>query len=123
MANDPRRANGTKRNAVKRRVFREENVCHLCDQWVDKGLPRWLPGSPELDELVPIAFGGDPFDRANIKLAHRRPCYCNRLRWHGPISVARERLAKDRPRFGPDGQRVSTPLRPTASRSWLSVDD
>ena len=73
MAKDPRRANGTKRNAVKRRVFREESVCHLCDQWVDKGLPRWLPGSPELDELVPIAFGGDPFDRANIKLAHRRP--------------------------------------------------
>ena len=122
MASNPRQSNGSKRRKLQARVFREENVCHLCDQWVDTRLTHGLPGSPELDELVPIAFGGDPFDRANIKLAHRRPGYCNRLRWHGPIRIARERLAKDRPVFGADGQRISTPLRSVSSRSWLTSD-
>lgn len=116
---NPRQSNGSKRRKLQARVFREESVCHLCDQWVDTRLTHGLPGSPELDELVPIAFGGDPFDRANIKLAHRRPGYCNRLRSTSPVSVARERLAADRPRFGADGQLVATDLTPRASRSWL----
>lgn len=113
---NPRRANGARRNRLRRRVLQEESICHLCDQWVDVHLTHGLPGSPEVDELVPVAFGGSPMDRDNCRLAHR---YCNRLRWHGPVSVARERLAADRPRFGADGQLVATDLTPRASRSWL----
>lgn len=117
MANDPRRANSTKRDRLKRRVWREENVCHLCGQWVDKRLPRYLPGSPTLDELVPIAFGGSPFERDNVRLCHFA---CNRLRSTSPVRIAREKLAASPPRFGADGQLIATELKPVSSRSWLS---
>ncbi|EKA62162.1 HNH nuclease [Janibacter hoylei PVAS-1] len=116
MASDPRRANSTKRDRLKRRVWREENVCHLCGQWVDKRLPRYLPGSPTLDELVPISFGGSPFERENVRLCH---FWCNRVRGTSPVSMARERLTNPPPRFGADGQRISTELEPVSSRSWL----
>lgn len=110
-----RRANGSARDKLRRRVLREEDVCHLCDQAVDKALSHGLPGSPEVDELVPVTYGGDPLDRANCSLAHR---YCNRLRWHGPVALARQRLAADPPRFALDGSLLmATPL-PVTSRKW-----
>ena len=114
---NPRRANGSKRDKVRARVLREENTCHLCGQWVDVRLPHGLPGSPEVDELIPVTFGGSPFDRANCALSHR---YCNRLRWHGPIHLARARLKADQPRFNAAGQRVTTTLEPTTSRDWTA---
>lgn len=70
---NPRRANGARRDKLIARVRREESVCHLCEQWVDKRLPHGLPGSPEVDELIPVAHGGDPLARANCRLAHRQP--------------------------------------------------
>jgi len=117
MANDPRRANGTKRNAVKRRVFREESVCHLCDQWVDKGLPRWLPGSPELDELVPIvvtvrdADTGEPKVDADGTPRRRTPFRVVKSRTYSPeaegMTAAERRKAgfkKDVPVYGASTQ-------------------
>lgn len=114
---NPRRSNSSKRNKVVARVKREETHCHLCDQWVDTRLPHGRPGSPEVDELVPVTYGGNPYDRANCRLSHR---YCNRLRWHGPIALARQRLADNPPRFDSLGNRVTTTLTPTTSRDWLT---
>ena len=114
---NPRRANGSKRDKVRARVLREESTCHLCGQWVDVRLPHGLPGSPEVDELTPVTYGGSPFDRANCALSHR---YCNRLCWHGPIHLARARLKADQPRFDAAGQRVTTTLEPTTSRDWTA---
>lgn len=74
---NPRRSNGSARNRVIAAVRREESECWLCGKPVDRTLPPWLPASPEVDEIVPVAFGGDPFDRANCRLAHRA---CNRAR-------------------------------------------
>jgi len=68
---NPRRANGHRRNQLRRTVLAEEDVCWLCGQPVDKSLPPHLDGSPEVDEVVPVALGGDPLDRANARLAHR----------------------------------------------------
>lgn len=68
---NPRRANGHRRNQLRAQVLREEDVCWLCGQPVDKTLPPYLEGSPEVDEVIPIAEGGDPLDRANCHLAHR----------------------------------------------------
>lgn len=78
MANDPRRAksdprsaNGHRRRRVRARVLREEDTCWLCGQPVDKSLKTPHPGSPEVDEIVPVSLGGDPFTRAGCHLAHR----------------------------------------------------
>ena len=116
MVANPRRANGTKRDRLRKRVLREESVCHLCDQAVDVRLPHGLPGSPEVDEIIPVTYGGDPLDRTMCRLSHR---YCNRLRWHGPIAVARAKLAADPPRFAADGTLMTTGAVPVASRAWL----
>lgn len=68
---NPRRANGHRRNQVRAQVLREEDACWLCGLPVDKTLPPYLHGSPEVDEIVPIAQGGSPTDRANCRLSHR----------------------------------------------------
>lgn len=68
---NPRRANGHRRDQVRRRVLAEENDCWLCGLPVDKDLPPYLDGSPEMDEIIPVAMGGDPLERDNARLAHR----------------------------------------------------
>lgn len=85
---NPRRANGHRRDQVRRRVLAEESDCWLCGGPVDKSL-RFTPGkhakncagncdgciphpmSPTVDEVIPVSLGGDPFDRSNCRLAHR----------------------------------------------------
>lgn len=115
MATNPRRSNGTRRDRLRKRILREETHCHLCGQPVDVRLPAGLPGSPEVDELVPVAFGGSPFDRANCRLAHR---WCNRKRWHRPVEPARAELHANPPTYDAAGQRHDTKLEPIVSRSW-----
>jgi len=68
---NPRRANGHRRDQVRRRVLAEEDLCWLCGEPVDKTLPPYLHGSPEVDEVVSVAEGGDPLDRKNCRLSHR----------------------------------------------------
>ena len=74
---DPRTSNGTARKKMRARVRAEESVCWICKQPVDTSLPAGLPLSPEVDEIVPVSLGGDPFDRSNCRLAHR---ICNQRR-------------------------------------------
>lgn len=74
---NPRRTNGHRRNQVRARVLAEEDICALCGMPVDKTLKTPDPGSPEVDEIVPVRDGGDPYDRSNCRLTHRR---CNRYR-------------------------------------------
>ncbi|MGC4964252.1 HNH endonuclease [Gordonia sp. DT101] len=74
---NPRRANGHRRDQVRQRVLREEHLCHLCGQLVEKTLPTPHPGSPEVDEIIPVSKGGSAYDRANCRLSHRA---CNRDR-------------------------------------------
>lgn len=83
---NPRRQNGHRRNQVRAQVFREEDHCWLCGRPVDKSLPPHLPGSPEVDEIIPVSLGGDPLDRKNTRLAHR---LCNVRRGNGTKRPAR----------------------------------
>ena len=86
---NPRRANGHRRDQVRRRVLAEEDLCWLCGDPVDKTLtvvegqhtkgctspdctgcfPH--PMSPTVDEIIPVSLGGSPIDRSNCRLAHR----------------------------------------------------
>jgi 5-methylcytosine-specific restriction endonuclease McrA len=71
---------------LRRRVLAEEDVCGICGEPVDKSLPHGLPGSPEVDEIIPVSKGGSPFERANTRLVHR---LCNQRRGNGDRAVPR----------------------------------
>ena len=77
---NPRNANGHRRRQVRARVLAEESDCWLCGQPVDKTLKTPDPGSPEVDEVLPISLGGSPIKRANVRLSHR---ICNVRRGNG----------------------------------------
>lgn len=84
---NPRRTNSTKRNALRKRVLREESVCGICTAPVDVTLPHGMPESPEVDEIVPVSKGGDPYDRKNCRLVHR---LCNQRRGNGDRDTLKE---------------------------------
>lgn len=79
---NPRRSNGSKRTKLRRRVAAMGLPCHLCGMDIDYSLPPGDPMSYELDEIVPVSLGGDPFDPGNVAPAHR---ICNRRRGNRPI--------------------------------------
>ena len=129
---DPRRSNGTRRNKLRKRVAELGLPCHLCGRPIDYTLTTWTdpkdgrvkrhPMSFELDEIVPVSKGGDPFDFENVAPAHR---ICNQRRGNRPVEAARRearrtcggktaaRLAQD---DGP-AKRESVVYR--TSRKWL----
>lgn len=77
---NPRRANGTRRTALRKRVAALGLPCALCGQPIDYSLPPGHPMSYELDEIVPVSKGGDPLDPANVQPAHR---LCNQRKGDG----------------------------------------
>jgi hypothetical protein len=91
MATNPRRTNGHRRRELKARVFASEDRCALCDEPVDKALSHLDDRGPVLDEDVPIARGGSPYERANVHLMHRA---CNQ--WKRTMTLAEARAARHR---------------------------
>ena len=99
---NPRRTNSTKRNAVRAQVLAEESDCWICGEPVDKTLDMvqgkhgarcqgdgcWgcspHPMRAEVDEVVPVSKGGDPYDRHNCRLSHRRCNYRRTARRPAP---------------------------------------
>lgn len=63
--------------AARRIVLAEEDLCGICSKPVDKTMQRGLPGSPEVDHIIPLERGGSPLDRSNHMLTHKR---CNQLK-------------------------------------------
>lgn len=125
---NPRKTNGAARRKVRAQVLAEETTCALCGGEVDKTLtmlwgqhgPRCrTPDCPgcvphpmraEVDEVVPVALGGSPFDRANCQLSHR---ICNQLKGDGRAATATN------PDHGPTDEREPFPLSDIwAGRPW-----
>lgn len=71
MASNPRRANGSKRTKLRKRFASLGLPCALCGQPIDYSLPAGHPMSYELDEIVPVSRGGDPYDEGNVQPTHR----------------------------------------------------
>lgn len=71
MAPNPRRSNGARRTALRKRVAAMGMPCALCGQAIDYSLPAGDPMSYELDEIIPVSRGGDPFDIDNVQPSHR----------------------------------------------------
>ena len=74
---NPRRTNGSRRNKIIARWRAIGDPCHLCGQAIDYTLPPGHPMSFEVDEIVPVSRGGDPYDFDNTQPAHRR---CNQAK-------------------------------------------
>ena len=72
-------------------VFATETHCWLCGEHVEQTLPPNHDRARSVDHITPLALGGAPYERSNLRLAHRR---CNLLRGAGeptrtnPRSVA-----------------------------------
>jgi len=86
---NPRVANGHRRRQLRAQVLAEEDHCWLCGGWVDKELPAGHPMAAEVDEVLPVSLGGNPYDRANCRLAHRLH---NQQRGNGLGHVRRSRV-------------------------------
>lgn len=83
---NPRRANGSRRNAISRRLKAGGLPCWICGHPIDPGVPARNPLAFEVDELVPVSRGGDPLNPANCAPAHR--C-CNEWRAAKPVADVR----------------------------------
>lgn len=86
---NPRRANGTRRNSIRERLKASGRPCGICGLPIDYSAPyrlvvgRGRDGKPitrinpdafVVDEIVPVARGGDPLDISNCQPAHYK---CN----------------------------------------------
>lgn len=105
---NPRRANGSARNALRRRVASEGRPCWICGRAIDYTLADPVdPGYFVLDELVPVSRGGSPFLYDNVAPAHRA---CNA--WRGVRSVDEVRRARD------GNPSAEERVKPRHSRKW-----
>lgn len=59
--------------AVAKRV--SDWICYLCGRDISRGAVGDL--SVEVDHIIPISRGGDPFNQENLALTHR---ICNRIK-------------------------------------------
>jgi 5-methylcytosine-specific restriction endonuclease McrA len=66
-----RYSNGNARRKLRARVKAEGRVCGICGRPIDYSLPAGDPWCYELDEIVPFALGGSPYDYDNVQPAHR----------------------------------------------------
>lgn len=76
--------NHYRREKLKKRVFAGKPDCYLCGEPIDYSLPAGLPGSPEMDDLIPVSKGGDPLDVNNLKATHKA---CNISRGNMPVDI------------------------------------
>ncbi len=119
---NPRTANGHRRRELRRWLAAQGAPCHLCGQPIDYSLDWWTdpedgrrkrhPLSFEVDEIVPVSFGGDPLDRGNVLPAHR---ICNERRGNAALH-ARSRADARVPADGAPADAAPQPLR--TSREW-----
>ena len=83
---NPRRANGHRRDALRRRVLGRGDPCWICGLPIDPAEPNLSPCQGVADELVPVSKGGSPLDPGNCAPAHR--C-CNAWRSDKPVALVR----------------------------------
>lgn len=86
MTSNPRRVNGAKRTALRKRIAAMGLPCAICGKPIDYSLPAGHPMSYELDEIVPVSRGGNPLDKDNVQPTHRS---CNQAKGNKMITSKR----------------------------------
>ncbi|MCF0106012.1 MAG: HNH endonuclease [Holdemanella sp.] len=61
----------------RKRILKEQCLCGICGQEVDKTIRYPHPMSATVDHIIPINRGGHPSDINNLQLSHFR---CNRMK-------------------------------------------
>lgn len=74
----------TQRASMQEKVF-EDPTCYLCGRTIDITLPKGLPGSKSMDDVLAVTKGGDPNNIKNQKPSHQR---CNSQKGNKPVDVA-----------------------------------
>ena len=114
---NPRKSDGTKYRKLRLWLKSQGQPCWICREFgrpgdIDYSLPYLHPFAFELDHLVPISKGGDPYDRKNCAASHR--C-CNQ--WRGNKSVEEvKRLARSN--GSPEQPPQPRSVEGTTSREW-----
>ena len=123
---DPRQARGYTRRKLRKRLAAMRLPCALCGLPIDYELSTYVdpkdgktkphPMRFEVDEIVPIARGGDPFDWSNLQPAHR---ICNQKR--GKMTMAQWNRKKSERKIASEAARTrceaaDDEIRP--SRQW-----
>lgn len=83
-SSNPRYKSWKKRESIRKWLLSTQDRCALCGKEIDKTLKTPHPMSPEVDEIIPISKGGDPYDRDNVQLVHR---ICNQRKGNKIIGV------------------------------------
>ena len=86
-----RRSNGALRTKLRNRIRALGLPCALCGKPIDYSLPAGHPMAYELDEIVPVSRGGNPFDPDNVQPAHR---ICNQRKGDGRKPSGKARRAR-----------------------------
>ena len=82
MPSDKRHTRRWRETIVPRVIRRDGGICWICGQ----------PGAGTADHVIPLAQGGTD-DPTNLAAAHHvNPPHCNRVKGHGTLTRARERL-------------------------------
>ena len=102
--NNLRRANGYRRDMLRKRVASLGLPCSLCGRPIDYSLTTYVdpkdgkrkrhPMSYELDEIVPVSMGGSPTDPDNVQPTHR---ICNQRRGNKEMPRPRKRAEEQTP--------------------------
>lgn len=87
---NPRYKNGAKRRELRRYYKHRQDPCGICGKPIDYSLPAGDPMSFEIDEIIPVSKGGDPFSKENTQAAHR---ICNQRKSNKIIREGSERAA------------------------------
>lgn len=90
-SSNPRYRSWHKREAIRRWLLSTQDVCALCHKPIDKTLKTPDPLSPEVDEIIPISKGGDPYDRNNVQLVHR---ICNQRKGNKIIGQEQVKITR-----------------------------
>ena len=89
MSGNPRYKNGNARRKLRAWLKAQERPCAICGQPIDYSLPAKHPMSFEVDEIVPVSKGGNPYRRDNVQAAHR---ICNQRRGNKPLQKTPARV-------------------------------
>ena len=117
MTTNPRYAKGSARRKLRGWLAAQDLPCHLCGRPIDYDLPARDPWAFEVDELVPVSLGGDPYDPGNVAPAHR---ICNQRRGNRSVEQARRLLRGQvacKPEAPGAGATADQP-RPRTTRDW-----
>ena len=111
MADNPRVSNSSRYKRFVSKVKARRDPCAICWHPIDYNLATPDPMSFEVDHVVPVSEGGDPYDPANGQASHR--C-CNNWRKNKTMAYVEDVMnGSIKPRTPPpiwrDGEKPGAP--------------